>query len=397
MPNAPSEPVRPRPLTPAPIHAAPSGFAERPVAVAIPARNEADRIAACLRALAGQRGAPPPAVALLLNNCTDATASIVRALAPSLPFPIDLRCIDLPPASAHAGAARALAMQRAAALAGPAGVLLTTDADSVAPPDWIACNLTALARGVDAVTGRAVIDPAEARLIPDALHQADARECAYAALIDEIASLLDPDPADPWPRHAEDSGASIAVTVAAWRLVGGMRPAPVGEDRAFVDALRRHDLAIRHDPEVWVSVSGRIDGRAAGGMADTIRRRMTTLDLFLDDRLEPVRDAARRARLRRQGRAAFAGHAPAGTLARALALPEALVASFCQLPHLGAAWAALERHSSVLARRRVPVADLPQQTRQARLLRDRLRLDQTGLANAGGAADPADIAAAASA
>ncbi len=285
----------------------------RPVAIAIPVRDEAERIAACLCALAGQCGAPPPVVALLLNNCTDASEAIVRALAPSLPTRIDVRRVDLPPWRAHAGTARQLAMQRAAALAGPGGVLLTTDADAVVPPDWLANNLAALEAGADAVTGRAVIDPDEARLIPEALHAADARECAYAALLDEIASLLDPDDADPWPRHAEASGASIAVTEAAWRLVGGLAPLPFGEDRGFIDSLRRRDCRIRHAPEVWVSVSGRIEGRAVGGMADTIRRRLLAPDLFLDDQLERVDDAVRRARLRRLARVAFqAGDAPRG-------------------------------------------------------------------------------------
>ncbi len=370
-----------------------SKFLTRPVAVAIPVRDEAARIAFCLRGLARQQDAPPPAVALLLNNCRDDTAGIVRALVPSLPLHVDLRCVDLPPPQAHAGTARSMAMQRAAALAGPDGVILTTDADSVAPPGWIAENLAALAAGADAVAGRAVLDPHEARAIPEALHQADARECAYAALLDEIASLLDPDPADPWPRHDEASGASLCVPVAIWRQVGGMAPLPVGEDRGFVDRLRRHDCRIRHAPDVWVTVSGRTIGRAAGGMADTIRRRLSAPDLFLDDRLEGVAAAALRATLRRAARAAFAaGSAPAALAARLGLEPPQLQTSL-QQNRFGAAWAAIEAASPPLRRRRVAVADLECETRLARLLRDRLRLE--GSAIAVGAAHPADSLAAA--
>ena len=357
-------------------------------AVAIPVRDEAERIAACLRALAGQEGAARPGVALVLNNCTDATEAIVRSLEPSLKLRIDLHCIDLPPGRAHAGTARALAMRRAAAMAGPGGVLLTTDADSVAPPDWLAANCAALRAGADAVTGRAVIDPDEARLIPEALHAADARECAYARLLDEIASLLDPEAHDPWPRHAEASGASIAVSVAAWRQVGGMAPLPAGEDRGFVDRLRRHDVRIRHAPEVWVRVSGRIEGRAPGGMADTIRRRLQAPDLFLDDQLEPADDAVRRARLRGTARRAFAsGTAPDG-LANRLGVQAAWLRGILQGPHFGAAWAAIEAASPLLARRRVPVNDLAGQTARARLERDRLVLKASPIA--AGAAHPAD-------
>ncbi len=351
---------------------------DTPIAVAIPVRDEAERIASCLIALAGQRGAPAPAVALLLNNCTDASAAIVQALAPSLPLTIDLCCVDLPLSRAHAGTARALAMRRAGAVAGPTGVVLTTDADGIVPSDWLAQTLAALVRGADAVLGRAVIDPVEARLIPDALHQDDARECAYATLLDEITSLLDPDPADPWPRHTDEAGASIAVSAAAWRRVGGLRPVAYGEDRAFVAALRGHDCRIRHASEVWVSVSGRIEGRAPGGMADTIRRRLSAPDLFLDSRLEPVRQAIRRARLRRYARSAFAAGDPTVDCARRFALSPRILASLWKCAHFGQAWAGLEAASPVLARRRVPAVAVLRETALARAIRDRLRAADAG-------------------
>jgi hypothetical protein len=117
-------------------------------------------------------------------------------------------------------------------------VLLTTDADARVSPDWVADNLAALAAGADAVAGRAEIESEGARLIPAHLHAIDARERAFAALLDEIAALVDPDPADPWPRHDEHTGASIAVSVAAYRRADGMPAAPLGEDRAFFAALR---------------------------------------------------------------------------------------------------------------------------------------------------------------
>jgi len=44
--------------------------------------------------------------------------------------------------------------------------------------------------------------------------------------------------------------------------------------------LRLVDTKIRHAPEVSVSVSGRLKGRAAGGMADMIRRRLVAPGIF---------------------------------------------------------------------------------------------------------------------
>ncbi len=118
--------------------------------------------------------------------------------------------------------------------------------------------------------------------------EADAQECHYAALLDEIDAHIDPVPFDPLPRHDEHSGASIAVTVAAWARAGGIPDVHSSEDRAFFNALRRIDARVRHLNEAVVTVSGRTEGRAAGGMADTIRRRMVATDAFLDSRLEPA-------------------------------------------------------------------------------------------------------------
>jgi hypothetical protein len=161
-----------------------------------------------------------------------------------------------------------------------------------------------LRRGADAIAGRIEIDPVEAVLIPSRLHEDDARECAYADLLDQIDAAINPELSDPLPRHTEHSGASIAVTLSTYRRAGGIPPLALGEDRAFFAALRRIDARIRHAPEVRVMVSGRTMGRAAGGMADTIRRRMINPDETLDDRLEPALDALRRAELRRLTRAA---------------------------------------------------------------------------------------------
>ena len=356
------------------------------VAIAIPVKDEAERIGGCLRALAWQHGDHAHQAVLLLNNCADATAAAVRALQPSLPMLVHVVECALPPAQASAGHARHLAMEQAARLVRPDGVLLTTDADGRVAPDWLARNLAALRRGADAVLGEAVIDPAEAALIPAHLHEDDARECAYADLLDEIDARLDPDPADPWPRHSEHSGASIAVTLDAYRRAGGVPAVPMGEDRAFVAALRRIDARIRHAPGLRVAVSGRIVGRAAGGMADTIRRRIVRQDAAVDDRLEPARARARRAALRAAFRDARGRRAGPPALAAALEVGRDELAAALALPFAGAGWAMLEACSPALQQSPVLRADLARQTRRARQLLDRLRVSDRG------AVGPAGIA-----
>ena len=317
--------------------------------VAIPARDERDRIVPCLEAIAASVRRDVPSVLLLTNNTTDGTGEVAGCAARLLGLTLHVVDIDLPPDRISAGEARRLAMAHAASFVGADGVLITTDADGRVEPDWLDANLRAIEDGADAVCGMAVIDSDEAQAIPQILHDDDAREVFYATLLDELSALIDPDLFDPWPRHAEESGASIAVRKRVFARAGGIPALRSGEDRAFVDALRRVDARIRHAPDARVIVSGRLDGRAAGGMAETIRRRMIAQDEMLDDRLEPVADAVFRvecrARLRRAGVREF-----------------------------GRAWEACQMADlRLLTRRRVRRSDIEEEIATAKALRDDLR------------------------
>ena len=340
-----------------------------PSAVAIPAKNEADRVGACIEALNAQEGARLDHIVLLVNNSTDRTAALARSVRVRPATSLHVIERDLPPAHANAGFARRLAMQAAAKLVGPRGVLLTTDADGLADPDWLAANLAALRAGADAVAGWVELHPIEWGQIPAKLHEDDARECAYDALCDEIHARFDTDPADPMPRHTQHSGASIAVTAAAYRRCGGVPALPSGEDRALIAALRRFDARIRHAPEVHVTVSGRTQGRSQGGMAETISRRLIGPDTYLDDRLEPAASCAHRARSRAELRRAYANPGyDLTSLASCLQLPAETLARSLHRPYFGLAWEAVERASPTLRHHTVPIADLPVQMTIARAI-----------------------------
>jgi GT2 family glycosyltransferase len=334
--------------------------------VAIPAKNEEQHILSCLEAFAAQRGPYSFEVLLLLNDCTDATAALARGAMDRLPFPLRIHECTLPPSRASAGLARRIAMEQAALYAGPRGILLTTDADSRVHPDWVAANLTAIAEGADAVAGQAEIDPVDAAKLPRELMQDEERVQRLATMLDEIASRLDPDAADPWPRHAQHSGASIAVTAEMFRRAGGIPDVPAGEDRAFFRALERQDARIRHCPKTRVTVSGRIEGRAKGGMADTIRRRMSVPDSWLDECLEPAACSARRVLMRRTARAHWIDRSGTVTdLARNLRMAEADVHAALNAPAFGAAWQRLEEQSSALRRHPIPAGALDAEIRNA--------------------------------
>lgn len=352
----------------------PAPLAERTI-VAIPACNEQDHIAGCLQALDHQTTDQVDDILLFLNNTIDRTAAVARQI-PLRPG-TTLHIVEqmLPPARANAGNARRLAMLHAASLHqdNDRAILLTTDADSAVDKDWLAHNRAAIRAGADAVAGWVDLDPQDWSRIPLRLHEDDARECAYDALCDEIHARLDPDPADPLPRHTQHSGASIAVTLAAYRRAGGIPAIACGEDRAFLKALRRVDARIRHAPEVHVTVSGRIEGRAEGGMADTIRRRMTAPDPHLDDRLEPAADCARRARMRARLRACLDDAALIPALAQDAAVEPAWLARALATTPFGATWDALEAISPILKPRRVAVGDLARETAKAKAILAKLR------------------------
>jgi hypothetical protein len=156
---------------------------------AIPVRDEEDRIEACLDAvlaqhdLAGRPLAPDAlGLVLLLNNCSDRTAAIARGRLAASGAPFALVNVALPPSQANAGFARKLALDLAALWLERAGrrdgVLLTSDADSRVPPQWLARKLAAIHAGCGAVAGRVTLDPVEEGLLPQALRQRAAREAA---------------------------------------------------------------------------------------------------------------------------------------------------------------------------------------------------------------------------
>jgi cellulose synthase/poly-beta-1,6-N-acetylglucosamine synthase-like glycosyltransferase len=345
------------------------------IVVAIPARDEAERVEACLIAL-NEQNQCPDAVVLLLNNCSDETETIARSMASDFGFHLDVISRELPPHQANAGHARRMAMALAAERAGSGGVLLTTDADAVVPPDWVSGNLAALRYGADVVCGQAVVDRIEAEMIPALLHADDVQERRSIGLLDDLAWALDPEQHDPPPRHTEASGASLAVWAEAHRRVGGIPAIAAGEDRAFVRALWMMDARVRHDPAIRVVVSGRVMGRAEGGMADAIRRRMVQQDEFTDELVEPAADAFRRYGLRNRARRGWSG-SPDTTLAADLAISRARLAQALSQRYFGKTWAELEAVSPVLERRRVRFVDLPVEIAAAEELLDRLTLPET--------------------
>jgi glycosyltransferase involved in cell wall biosynthesis len=252
------------------------------ISVTIPAQNEEDLIEDCLHGLKAQvdRWGDPLdpdlyEVILLVNNSTDRSVEIAHRFASLYPdFRLHIIDIVLAPRHAHVGWARRLAMEEALGrfrhMRHPGGVIAATDADTVVAPDWVAETLAAVDAGAEGVGGRLMLPPVSLLDAEPRLREATLRHRRYERLTHRLASLLDPDPFDHWPRHGDHGGASLAATAHAYARAGGMPAVATGEDHAFYARLKRTGTRFRHSNRVRVFTSDRQDGRAAGGMAATL-------------------------------------------------------------------------------------------------------------------------------
>ena len=226
--------------------------------VVIPARDEEDHIAGCLEALAAQTVVPGSfETVLVLDGCTDETDRAARDAARALGLQLTL--IEGP--AVGAGAARRAGMEAAATrlveLGCDHGLIACTDADSRPAPDWLARQLAHLADGAVAIAGMIELDDEE-QLAPGVRRRRQRDAEARLARVRE----LDPDAA-----HHHFAGASLAVTAAVYRKVGGLEPLASLEDAAFETRLRDHGIPVKRAGDVRVRTSARLHGRAGRGLA----------------------------------------------------------------------------------------------------------------------------------
>ncbi|MDL2345058.1 glycosyltransferase, partial [Deinococcus sp. MIMF12] len=241
--------------------------------VAVPARNEAGRIGRAVRALAAQIGAGGQPlegyeVWILVNNSADDTAQRALQAVPA-GRPVQVVTRTLPPGSDNVVGARRAALELAAARLGgdPDGLIVTTDADSVPAPDWLWQLRAAVRRGADLVCGRILLCPHERARLPVPVRQVYLQDTAYRLAAEQLTARLNPDPLDPWPRHHQQFGANLALTLRAYRTVGGVPDVPHLEDVALVQGVRRHDLRVRRTPHARVYTSARLSGRVPLGLS----------------------------------------------------------------------------------------------------------------------------------
>jgi glucosyl-3-phosphoglycerate synthase len=234
--------------------------------VVVPARDEAARIDACLRALARQQDIPPGSfeVIVVLDGCGDDTSQIVDEAARTGRYPqVHTIMLDHPEG---VGRARRLGMdmayQRLLALGRDDGLIASTDADTSVAPDWLRAQLQLAQTGVEAIGGLIELDPDERHTLdPQVLAMREYRAAS------RLLRVVEESPGHATVEHPHFSGASLALTAAAYRRCGGLPVRAALEDEALALALTTQGIAIHRSKQVRVRTSARIDGRAPRGLA----------------------------------------------------------------------------------------------------------------------------------
>jgi glucosyl-3-phosphoglycerate synthase len=260
--------------------------------VVVPARDEARRIGACLQALAAQTIGPDAfSVIVVLDDCRDDTRAVVDEVARRSRLEVT---VILAPERGSGPARKAgmdLACERLFADGRGDGLIASTDADTRPAPDWLERQLAHLARGSRAVAGRIELDPVEAAQLPDAVLRRRARDAD-----ERFAHLLS---VDPDAQHHHFAGASLGVTAATYRFVGGIEPQPSLEDARFAARLSAFGVPVARPSDVVVTTSARSHGRARHGLsadlavAEWFSRRRSHARSFPLDVLVAAKGAAR--------------------------------------------------------------------------------------------------------
>lgn len=226
----------------------------RAVAVTVPARDEVDRVAACIGALdaAAADVAIPVYVVLAADRCTDGTAvhaaEALRACRRVRGGVIEVDC-------GSAGAARQAGALHAVSALVARGFdldeiwLASTDADTRPPSSWLRVQLDWARRGFDAVAGLVELDD-DGAVSPCVRARYGAFVAAHGV----------------GHGHGHVHGANLGLRAHWWDRVGGFPLIESGEEHALWARLRlagaRHIGIAEH-----VVTSARLAGRAPRGFA----------------------------------------------------------------------------------------------------------------------------------
>jgi len=329
------------------------------VTVVIPVKNEAECIIDTLDALrmqsdpsGNQLDSHRFEVLVLANNCTDETFKICETYQLAFPdFAFQVAEITFKGDDAHIGTARRLLMdcayQRLIQVAGNRGIIVSTDGDSQADSTWLYHIMAEMENGVDVVGGRIL-----PRDTPEQSKLHHLRDVTYRLFSSRLESVLDPCISNPWPRHFQCYGPSLAVTCEIYDRSGRLPAIPYLEDEEFRKRLKRVDAKFRHSPNVKIYTSSRLNGRVEFGFSVQLQQWQDMSvkgDQQLVESLETLifklstKNSLRKLWISRKQCAAF--HAELNTLAAALSIDfQALKLAVQNNQYFESLWEQIEEH-----------------------------------------------------
>lgn len=232
-----------------------SGLQVRAVCVVVPVHDEEELLGRCIAGLRhavhheqSRPGGALVEVVLVLDGCTDASASIAR-LSPFTVVEVAERRVG---AARSTGVETGLAALREAhgPLPDEALWIASTDADSVVPPHWLSSQLALADRGAGVVVGTVRPDPADLTR-----RQRAAWQATHV----------------PGRANGHVHGANLGMRADVYAAAGGYPPVDEHEDVALVArALGTGGRVVASD-DAWVLTSGRQQGRTPGGYARYLR------------------------------------------------------------------------------------------------------------------------------
>ncbi|WP_201536240.1 glycosyltransferase [Psychrobacter ciconiae] len=209
------------------------------IGIVIPAHNEALTIAGCLASVQAAMAQLPKGVSasplVVLDNCTDNTEAIVKALKVDY-LSCDYQCV---------GRVRDFGLRHV--IDDGATWLCCTDADSTVSKDWLAQQISHLLQPTDMICG--VVSIADwSNLTPKT------REDYLAHYQDKMG-------------HRHIHGANLSFSSRAYLVAGGFEAMPCHEDVNLVKKFETQGFNIIWSNLVRVTTSSRLQARAAEGFA----------------------------------------------------------------------------------------------------------------------------------
>ncbi|MEP1123672.1 MAG: glycosyltransferase [Ilumatobacter sp.] len=238
--------------------------------VVVPAHDEVERIGLTLdsieRAAAHREVRVSVSAIVVLDTCEDATDEVVRSHV-EVGGPVEWHVV--PATVRRASSARQAGLDELVgtmrrSVAPSRTAVLSTDADTVVPHDWIVRHVQALDSGLDGVAG--IVD-----LTPDA-----GSDLGLDAWRSEYESSFRVD-----GTHAHVHAANLCVRLDVLLAAGGFGHLRRAED---IDLWRRltsiESVRLCSDQSIVVRTSDRPDGRVEGGFATALARFRSTSGLM---------------------------------------------------------------------------------------------------------------------